>query len=836
MLANYLATALSNLRRNWLYAAISIFGLAVSFAGGILVAQFVRAEFSYDRWIPGYSQIYKITSGIEQPGQTPLNSELIQPTVSGELKQQFGEGVVASTRVMMSLPTILQTPDAGDGGSVDNRFAWVDADYFRVFPLPAIDGDLASALDQPDTVVMTQAAAHKYFGREDVVGETLTIMQGTNKRALKVTAILKDFPSNTMLFHEILASGKSANAPLAQMDAAPPTAFRTGYAVETFVRVKPDVAREKLQAAADMVVKPYADAFGAAKIKTWFGTRPIADAHLSEQGMGLQVSKPTGSRSTAMAIATVGALIVIVAVINFVTLMTARASRRAIEVGVRKANGASRGQLIVQFMGEALIYAALSMILAVAIGGVLAQPFSDFVQRGLKLDFFGDPLLTFGLIGATLVIGILGGFYPALVLSSFKPGTVLKGGQVKSVGSPVTRQSLVVVQFAILIGLIVSTITIYQQTRFALSQGFGKASDMIIQVASNCANPAFLEEVRKLPGVERAGCSSMNAMSVAAAKNVTVVKTNDGREIPFDIAPVHFEFFETYDIKPLAGRLFERNRGAADNPPLPQQTPAQAAAPGAPPPPATIVPRPVILNETAIRMLGYASPEEAVGKQVPWSQPGALSPTPSEIIGVIADLPVSVNAEAAPAIYFVFNNALQVLSIRAKGDYDFASTVSDIQRIWKTTNNVRPIQLTFYAESRRVLYLDIIIQGTLIGICAVAAIVIACLGLFALSAFAAERRTKEIGIRKALGATTSQVLGLLMWQFTVPVFIAVVIALPAGYWLMTQWLQGYKYRIDLSPWTFVIAPLVALAVAWLTISAQTWLVARAKPVKALRYE
>jgi putative ABC transport system permease protein len=827
MLANYVATALSNLARNWLYAAISIFGLAVSFAGGILVAQFVRAEFSYDRWIPGYQQIYKLTATLEQPGQGPVPGDLIMASAKKELKEQF-PGIIASARLIQGFPTILQTPDAGDGGAVDQTFAFVDPEFFTVFPLPAVAGDPATALDQPDTVVVTERAARKYFGRADVLGDTLTIMQGTEKRPHKVMAVLKDLPANTTLVTEVYATGKSAYTPIARFDAGPPQ--RTAYGGQTFVRVKPEVTPEQLQAALDITVKPNAQALATVGMKLVFGHVPLTDNHLTAPGLTNTVIKPTGSRATAIAIASVGALIVLVAGINFVTLMTARASRRALEVGVRKANGATRSDLVIQFMGEALVHAFLSMLLAVGIAGLLAQPFSDFVQRDLTLDFIGDPMLTGGLFAATLVIGLLGGFYPALVLSSFRPGAVLKGGQVKAAGSPVTRQGLVVVQFAILIGLIISTITIYQQTRFALAQGLGGDSDLIVQVKTNCANTAFLEEVRKLPGVERAACSSQLALAIASARGMTPVITKDGKPLPFDVAPVHFEFFETYNIKPLAGRFFERNRGAVDNPPLPQLTPGQL-----PPAGTATSPRPIVLNETAIRMLGYASAEEAVGKQITWAQP-AVGLTTSEIIGVAPDLPISVSALASPSIYFVFNNALAILSVRAKSDADLPATVDDIQRVWKATNNVRPIEMTFYSDYRRTQYLDIIIQGTLIGICAGAAIVIACLGLFALSAFAAERRTKEIGIRKALGATTSNVLGLLMWQFTIPVFIAVVIALPVGYWLMTNWLQGYAYRIDLSLWTFVIAPLVALAVAWLTISVQTWLVARAKPIKALRYE
>jgi putative ABC transport system permease protein len=243
-----------------------------------------------------------------------------------------------------------------------------------------------------------------------------------------------------------------------------------------------------------------------------------------------------------------------------------------------------------------------------------------------------------------------------------------------------------------------------------------------------------------------------------------------------------------------------------------------------------------MLNEAAVSALGYASPQDAVGKMMIWSQPGAgPAPLPSEIIGVIKDIPITIGTKATPHFYFIAPQMLSRLSVKTTGE-DMPGLVSEIQRVWKATGNTRPIQLTFFAETRRVQYLDIIIQGVMIGICALAAVTIACLGLFALSAFAAQRRTREIGVRKALGATTINVAGLLLWQFTVPVLWAIVIALPIGYLLMTNWLQGFAYHVDLDPGVFVLAAGTALAVAWITVSVQTWLVARAKPVKALRHE
>jgi putative ABC transport system permease protein len=849
MFGNYLKVALSDLARNWLYAAISIAGLAVSFAGGILVTQFVRNEFSYDRWIPEHERVFKLYHSIEQPGQPANSSDYLMAGVKKQLAEADPKSVLAAARLMQGFPVIFQNPDPGDGGIVDQSFSWADPEIFEILPLPAVEGDLRTALAEPGAVVMTQQAAKKYFGRENVVGETLNIGGPNNSKIpLKVTAILKDLPSNTNLVTEIFASGKTAQTPLAVMDSRPPV--RTGVSTYIFAKIAETATQDDLEGAIDAATVAEAKAFGDAGIKTEFWAVPLSELHMTAPGLTGLVTKPTGSRTTAWAIAAVGALIVLVAGINFVTLMTARASRRALEVGVRKANGARRSDLIVQFMGEALIYALLSMAVAIVLAAALAQPFSDFVQRGISVDFIRDPVLAGGLALATLVIAFLGGLYPALVLSSFRPGAVLKGGVASHAGSPVTRQVLVVVQFSILIGLILATVTIYRQTEFALKQGLGSVSDKIIQVRTNCQN-AFPAEVRKLPGVERAACSSLNALSSPAAKNITDIDTKDGRQLTFSIGPVDFEFFETFGIKPLAGRVFDRERG--NDGPLPLQAaqqgttvgqqpgqaappPPQPGAPGAGPPPPTVGPRPVVLNESAAISLGYATPEEAVGQTMSWSQPGAgQAPLPSEIIGVIPDLPVNVGAKADATFYFIAPRFVGVLSIKTTGE-DVAGTVREIQRVWKDTGNVRPIELTFYEQTRRTQYLDIIIQGALIGVCAAAAIAIACLGLFALSALAAERKTKEIGIRKALGATTPNVLGLLMWQFTVPVLWAIAIAVPVSWLLMANWLQGFAYRVDLPLWLFAVAALAALAIAWLTVSFQTWRVARAKPMTALRYE
>jgi putative ABC transport system permease protein len=416
------------------------------------------------------------------------------------------------------------------------------------------------------------------------------------------------------------------------------------------------------------------------------------------------------------------------------------------------------------------------------------------------------------------------------VLSSFRPASVLKGGLVQTAGSPIARQALVVIQFAILVGLIVTTATLYRQTRYALDRGLGTVdSKLIVSVFTPC-NTAFPDEVRKLPGVAGAACSSFNALNTPNAQNIVDIQVGHGRHASFDIAPVDFGFFELYGIRPLAGRLFQRDHGE-------DGIMADPKTKGMPT---------VVINETAARALGFSDPRQAVGKPMTWTRflppekpgPGAQPVPlvgPSTIIGVVPDMPVTVRAQTHPTFYWAVPKNLGVLSIKLTGQ-DMPATVRAIGEAWKKTGNTQPIQETFLSQFRLNLYLDLLIQGVTIGICALLAVLIACLGLFALSAYTTERRTKEIGVRKAMGADTRQVVLLLLWQFTIPVLVAIAVALPVGFLAMTWWLHGFVYHVDLSVLSFVLAAVAGLVIAWATVSYQSFVVARAKPASALRYE
>jgi putative ABC transport system permease protein len=838
MFRNYLVTALRNLVRNRLYAGITILGLAVAFTAAILIGQFVRGELSYDHWIPGYERVYKIDNTIVQPGQPPSTLDIGPAVLASQIKAAL-PGAAAIARLEQAFPSIKARP--GDPGSNDNVFAWADPDIFKVLPLPALSGNLDTALQQPDTVVLTLGAARKYFHRDLPIGDTLLVQTTTPPppgsppltpgtqawHPMRVTAVLKDYPSNTNMVAQVFGSGRSAYSQLALADTRPPN--YGGGDVFTYVRLGAGQSQADLQRALDAATKPEAallERFSAGS-KWPFQPVPLGDVHLTPIDQTVVVPSRTGSRTVAYGMAGVGALIVLVAAINFVTLMTARAARRGVEVGVRKASGAKRSDLMAQFIGEALLQVGLAAVIAVVAAELLMKPFDAFIQRDLKLDFIHDPALTATVLGVALVVGLLASVYPAVVLSGFRPAAVLKGGPIQSSGSPAARASLVVVHVAILVCLIATTATIWRQTQYALAQGLGAADSKKLFVALAPCNGPFHDEVRKLPNIASVACSSYSALNMPGGEQLTAVQLGGGRKTTFAMGPVEFGFFELFNVKPLAGRTFQRDHGEDGV----LTNPMSDAMPT------------VIINQTAARALGFADPRAAIGKQLNWARgrpgqgPSNAPPAvaPSTIVGVVPDMPMTVRTAADPTFYFVSPLQSSFVDIRLT-DRDIPGTLTAIRDTWKRTNPGQPFNSLWLSQFRLGQYFDLVVQGTTVAICAGLAVLIACLGLFALSAFTTERRTKEIGVRKAMGANTRDVVLLLLWQFTIPVLVATAVAIPLGALAMNWWLRGFVYHAPLSAWVFVLAAIAGIVIAWLTVSWQSFNVAKAKPAGALRYE
>jgi putative ABC transport system permease protein len=820
MLRNYVSAALRNLGRNRLYAGITIAGLAVGFAAAMLIGLYVRDELTFDRFVPGHERVYLVTETINLPTAKPIDTKLSQIKLAKLIKADFPEIELAARLSGAYFPPTVRH---GDIVTAEQNLYWADRDFFRVMPLPALAGDTATALEAPDSVVITRAVARKYFGRDAPVGQTLLI----NRQPFRVTAVLKDLPSNTNIAGDIFAASLSPQSPISQFE---PINGPLDTTLFTYLRLRPGASPATMEPRVQGFLAERFPLYGQADlgpIRRTLHFLPLTRIHLTPIGQDLYNFKSPVDPAVLAGIGLVGALIVIVAAINFVTLMTARAARRAIEVGVRKAAGASRRDLFWQFMGEAFLYVIAAGLLAVSLAELLMPAFNAFLQRKMAFDYLHDPALALAVLGALLTTAVLAGVYPAVILSGFRPAAVLKGGAV-SVGGGRVRTALVVAQFAVLIGLVLVAITIARQTLYALNEGMRLNKDQVLLLLSEpCVEP-MRDEVRKLPGVRFAACAGANVLALSHSNDSVAVGPH---KLTMARSAMDFDFFSVFGLRPIAGRVFDRARPADGAQGMPANYP------------------PVVINATAVRRLGFASPQAAIGKTIVWhgnwdislKAPSSVPEVakPSEIIGVVPDFTLGSMREPIPPSMYAIGRNLPPDSIGMAIKLDrrrLPETLVAIDRLWKRMGEGRPTMRYFVDQLTLRLYVDSIIQGATVAVASLIALSIACLGLFALSAYTTERRTKEIGVRKAMGASSADILRLLLWQFTQPVLWANVLALPVAWLAMDWWLKGFAYHVAVAPWTFAVAAGAAVLIAWSTVFVHALRVSRARPVGALRYE
>jgi putative ABC transport system permease protein len=790
VLKNYLAAAFRNLARGKLYASISIFGLALGLCATLLVALILRNQYGYEHFVAGYDRVYLVVSTLIPQQREPDYNEASFSEIAALLKLRFPE--IESAARLAARDVVLRHGNV----SAKEIVYWADPDVFAVMPMPVVAGDLRAALRRPDGIVLPRSIARKYFGRDTPIGEALQVADGN---VMTVTAVIEDLPDHgTRLRSGIFASGLASWSALTQLDSDPANRLSNpggmSVTVMTYLRLAPGGSIERLQAAMPAFLDGVL-AFRVPGLRVTLTLVRLDEAHL------FHGFNPGAHGRLAMSIA-VGLVILLIACINFVNLTTARASRRAREVMVRKVAGASRGTLVAQFLGETFIYVALAMCMALALTELLLPHVNAFVNGGAKLDYAEHPLLIGWIALGALLLSAIGGFYPALVLSSFQPARVLKGQLAHSHGANRARQVLVSLQFALLIALIFSAIVVYQQRNFATREALRVATDQHLVLRTPCRE-ALKTSLRNLPGVRDAACVSNGFLNGAEFSNVRLV---NGVETALGGAGVEPGTLEQFDLVPLAGRFF---------------TTADAVSRTH-----------VVINESAVRRLGFDSPAAAIGKALPIENPDA---GPTEIIGVVRDFALySVEREIAPTVY-TRRDRYELMDVKLTGQ-KIPETLAALERLWKATGAADPPVYFFLSDYVQALYVSVLRFAQAFGIFSAIAVMLACLGLIGLSASITDRRRKEIGVRKAMGAGTASILRLLLWQFTKPVLWAALIAWPLSAWLMSRWLDGFAYHVDLSPLPFFASAVLTLCVALLTVSAHSYSVARSQPVQALRHE
>ena len=830
MLRNYLSAALRALSRGRFYAIINITGLALGVSAALLIALFVRDEYRHDHFLPGYRDVYLLTTTKDLFDHRMASERYDNsfPDLAAKLRVQFPK-METIARVMPGSPHIRRGQVEAD----ETGFLWVDPSFFRVMPLKALAGDLQTALATPDSVVLTLTAARKYFGRDKPLGELLEVnpamgvVAGAVSTAfvtphlMRVTAVIEDVPANSYLKGDVFGSGLAAYSRFAHYDLTVDQGpFRDN--AYTFIRLRPGVSaqqmKQELTAYSTHNAPVYPPGFTMGLHLT-----AIGDLHLSPSGGNTQMS-PRGDETLLAALIAIAILIIASASFNFVALMTARAGQRAKETGVRKALGAFRSQLIVQFLGEAVIYVALAMALAIALTEFSLPQLNSVLKQRIAFNYLGDPTLWGALLVATAGLGLMAGSYPAFVLSAYRPAAVLKGTLVQGTTGGTVRRALVTLQFAIMIGLGIAAVTIWRQTVFSLNNQLRVDGSSILLVNGACfqSDKAFRDRLATLPGVAKAACADRGA--VFNGGMIVNAQAEGGVAAPMVSASVDFGALEFYGQRPLAGRFFDHDHGN-DGRLIARDTQGNPS---------------IVINEAAMRQLGFASPSQAIGKTVIWNRrrwspkptPGVSAP--SEIIGVAPDLALDTRRAVWPQILYVDPFSFNLLSVQLVGS-KIPETLTAMDAAWSQTIHTS-INHTFLNEQQEATYADIMLQGTAISLGAALAVVIAALGLLGLSAHSAERRIKEIGIRKAMGASSVDIVRLMLGEFSRPVLWANLIAWPIAWWAMSRWLSGFALRVDLSLWLFPAVGGAALLVAYATALRHALTVARASPRAALRYE
>jgi putative ABC transport system permease protein len=790
LLRHMLVAWVRALAANRLLSAISIVGLVIGIAGAILMALVARVPLTYNHVVPGHERTYLAVSIVRGPDMAPDYQQKSPGGAAALIEANVGE-VEAAARLMEA------DVDLRRGGAANKEtIYWADPDYFDLAPLPVLGGDLASALRDGHGLVMTEAMARKYFGRSDALGETLDVAG----QPMVLRAVIADLPpGGTDLASGIFASGLAARSGLSLMKAAGPEGF--SISVRTYLRLRAGAsarkAAESIQSAIAGLVPPF--------VRNAYRLEPVRIDQLA-----LHEGFHPGARERLVIGSLVAALVLLIATANFVNLSVALAGRRRREIGVRKANGAGRRHIAGQFLAEAVLTVFVATLLALAAAEWLLPAVNGFLETQARLDYAADPALLLWLMAGAALLGLAAGAYPAFLLSSLPPVATLRDSGAGAPGGGWVRSALVTAQFAILIALIIATSVVHRQRVFAMHEALRMDIDQVLTVTAKCP-PAFVAEAAKLPGVRAVSCSSESLLSGNTFRPIDW----RGRQLMADIVSALPSLFPLYGVRPVAGSL-------ATLPPGGQEAVSR-----------------VVINEAAVRAFGFATPAAAIGQMLPNLSDKPGDDSGAQVVAVVPDFAFqSIEKAIEPTLYLPeapaeWNGGL--VSIKLAGR-DVPETLSRIDRLWRSTGNEGPIRRAFVSEHIEKLYLGLQRNAQLFATFSGLAIFLACLGLVGLSLSAAQRRTKEIGIRKALGASTRQILAMLLWQLSRPVVLANLIAWPAAWWLMRRWLNGFAERIPLPLWLFPAAGLIALALALLSVGTLAYLVARQKPVHALRHE
>jgi len=821
MWRHYLSTAMRGFVRHRLYSLINIVGLAVGLACVVLIALFIRYETSYDTWVPDSSRLYRVEITGDIPGRSPINIALVSFPLTQAMQEQI-PGVTAQTRLRRESMTL----------TVNNRqflehVDVVDPNFFKVIRLPLVTGNPDGVFGLPESMVLSQTAARKFFGDVNPMGRTITVFRrlcqsasNTCKEtaiAMTVTGVMHNLPGNSQLAGNVFMPDTSVADRASWAEKHQWLSLNYYGYVALAPGVRPQTVLAALAPILDREMGPELSDSGLHGKASQFikvDLTPFVDVHLASFGYDSNMT-PAESRITIYGVAAVGLLILLVACFNFMNLATARAALRAREISLRKCVGASRRQLIVQFLSESVLMSLFALVLALAAVEILLPAYDGLLGLPLGLHVLGDWRLSLVILAVAIAAGLVSGSYPALVLSGFRPAAVLRTLDGPA-GSGRLRAVLVVLQFALSIGLSIAAIVIGRQISFArdIDLGFHRHNIVVMRQTVGADRwQGFAEALRQDPGVISAAASSTVPFQQDHDLGVAQVPGQPDT-ITLNRIMISPEFPRVYGIPLLAGRLLEANR-AKDT----LSTNAVPSNEG----------HDILINEAAAAKFGY-TPREAVGKTIVYNRAHV------HIVGVLADTRfLGALQPVEPTVYFWAPDSTQLVSVRITGR-NIPATLAAIDATLRSFSPTMSASPHFLSGGFEKLYQADEQEGTMFRFFVGFAIFLACLGFFGLAVFTAQRRTKEIGMRKVAGARTLDIVRLMLWRMSMPVLVANIVAWPAAYYCLQRWLQGFADHIWLNPGYFVGGGVIALLIAWATVFLHTLRLARTSPVHALRYE
>ncbi|WP_436517640.1 ABC transporter permease [Ekhidna sp. To15] len=803
MFKNYFKVTYRNFIKQKVYSALNVSGLAIGLACSILIFIYINDELSYDKFHSKSDRIYRVLEKFESEGVGEHSASLPFPT-GPAFKNDFSRQVESSVRFFnFQSPSLALANKAADKGFNESNIFFADSTFFDVFDFELLSGNKETALDDPNSILITRSMAKKYFTDEDPMGKTLEFQGNQN---LMVTGVLEDAPKNAHFAFDFIVSFSSLKS-----------SFGGGYPTTwywnpcwTYIVLEENTKPEEFTAQFPDFVQKYFPDFIKDDIELQL--QPIEDIHLTSK-LDYEISANSDIKNVYI-FGLVAVLVLLIAAINFINLSTARATNRAKEVGVRKSLGSAKSQLISQFIFESILLTFTSLLIGVIIVISVLPAFNGLTEKSVSIAILLEPIFLFSLIASGLIIGLFSGFYPAFVLSSFKTVSVLKGSQLKTSGMNF-RKILVTAQFSISIMLIIGTFIVLKQLNFLQNKDAGFDDENVIMV------PVIQSPMgQHYENFKTEAMQSPHILSMTAVEEIVGTKFQVGnyqfegmeQSKPFPRFNVRHDFISTMNIPLAAGRAYDQTIQTDDSLAL-------------------------VVNETLVQSMGWNSAKEAVGKRFNFR--GELK---GRIVGVVEDYNfASKHFPIAPLVITLntrpgaFNLFIKYVAVKIEGS-QMQKAIADLESAWVSVLPERPFDFFFLDDRINDSYKSEKKLSDITLIFSVLAILVACLGLFGLATFSVEQRTKEIGVRKVLGINTSQIMFLLSREFMILIGISFLISIPLAYYALNQWLEGFAFRIDIQMWPFIVAGLLTFLISSVTVAFHALKASYINPVETLKCE